>query len=332
MRPLLLKGHERSMTKVKYNPQGDLLFSASKDKIPCVWYSENGERLGTYEGHNGVVWCLDASWDTTQLITGGGDNACILWDVETGKQLHKLLSPVSVRAVGFSFTGHLFFYATDKRTVQPCSLMVFDQRDPSQITAGGPGQPFLNIPMDKSRVTSAVWSHLDDIITTGHESGEICQYDVKTSSLEPMNFVHEHKYQIMDLQLSPDKIALLSASKDHTAKMFDSKTLQHLKTYQSERQVNSAAISPIRDFVVLGGGEEAVQVTQTAAGQGQFESKFYHLIFEEEFARLKGHFGPINSLCFNPDGRSYASGGEDGIVRIQTFEDDDEYYTFDFDY
>jgi len=324
----MLKGHERSLTQVRYNRDGDLLFSAAKDKSPCVWFSDNGERLGTYEGHNGVVWCLDVSWDSHTLITGSGDNACLLWDVETGTQLSKLQSPTSVRTVGFSFSGHLFFYGTDQRTQQSCSVMVFDQRDQSQLSTG---QAFLNIPMAKSKVTSALWSYLDDMIITGHESGEICQFDLKTRSLEPENFVVEHKRQIMDLQRSPDNIALISSSKDHTAKLFDIQSLQHLKTYTSERPVNSAAISPIRDHVVLGGGEEAMTVTQTGSQQGQFESKLYHLIFEDEFARVKGHFGPINTLAFHPDGRSYASGAEDGYVRIQVF-DEDDYYGFDFDY
>jgi len=329
MKPLMLKGHERSLTKVKYNREGDLLFSAAKDKSPCVWFSDNGERLGTYEGHNGVVWCLDVTWDTDTLITGSGDNACLLWDIETGKQLYKLQSPTSVRTVGFSFSGRLFFYGTDQRATKECSLMVFDQRDPSQLTTG---EPFLNIPMNKSKVTSALWSHLDDLIITGHENGEICQFDIRTNSLEPINFVHEHKRTIMDLQKSADNIALISAGKDHTSKLFDLKTLQHLKTYQSERPVNSAAISPIREHIVLGGGEEAMSVTQTGAQQGQFESKLYHMIFEEEFARLKGHFGPINSIAFHPDGHSYASGGEDGFIRIQILDDEEGYYDFDFDF
>ena len=46
MRPLSLKGHERALTRVRFNREGDLLFSAAKDKEPCVWYTENGERLG----------------------------------------------------------------------------------------------------------------------------------------------------------------------------------------------------------------------------------------------------------------------------------------------
>lgn len=58
-KPLLLQGHERAITQIKYNREGDLLFSASKDKLPNVWFSINGERLGTYNGHQGAVWCID---------------------------------------------------------------------------------------------------------------------------------------------------------------------------------------------------------------------------------------------------------------------------------
>lgn len=52
-------GHERSLTQIKFNKEGDLLFSCSKDHIINVWFSHNGERLGTYEGHNGAVWTID---------------------------------------------------------------------------------------------------------------------------------------------------------------------------------------------------------------------------------------------------------------------------------
>jgi len=52
-------GHERSLTQIKFNAEGDLLFSCSKDHVINVWFSHNGERLGTYDGNNGTVWTLD---------------------------------------------------------------------------------------------------------------------------------------------------------------------------------------------------------------------------------------------------------------------------------
>merc|ERR1712061_841532 len=100
------------------------------------------------------------------------------------------------------------------------------------------------------------------------------------------------------------------------------------KTYKADRPVNSAAISPIKPHVVLGAGQEAMDVTTTSTRIGKFDAKFYHLVFEEEFGRIKGHFGPINSVMFHPDGKGYASGGEDGYVRVHQF--DDAYHEFQF--
>lgn len=82
--------------------------------------------------------------------------------------------------------------------------------------------------------------------------------------------------------------------------------------------------------MVLGGGQEAMDVTTTAAQAGKFDARFFHVIFEEEFARVKGHFGPINSLAFHPDGESFSTGGEDGFIRVQSF--DPSYKEFRFDY
>ncbi len=42
-----------------------------------------------------------------------------------------------------------------------------------------------------------------------------------------------------------------------------------------------------------------------------------------------GHFGPVNALTFSPDGKGFASGGEDGYVRLHHF--DQSYYEPDDD-
>ena len=53
--------------------------------------------------------------------------------------------------------------------------------------------------------------------------------------------------------------------------------------------------------MLLGGGQEAIDAAIQRGGK--FEARFFHLIFEEEFARVKDHFGPINSVAFHPDGK-----------------------------
>uniref|UniRef100_A0A2K5JLZ5 Eukaryotic translation initiation factor 3 subunit I n=1 Tax=Colobus angolensis palliatus TaxID=336983 RepID=A0A2K5JLZ5_COLAP len=292
MKPILLQGHERSITQIKYNREGDLLFTVAKDPIVNVWYSVNGERLGTYMGHTGAVWCVDADWDTKHVLTGSADNSCRLWDCETGKQLALLKTNSAVRTCGFDFGGNIIMFSTDKQMGYQCFVSFFDLRDPSQIDNN---EPYMKIPC----------------------SGEV------------LVNVKEHSRQINDIQLSRDMTMFVTASKDNTAKLFDSTTLEHQKTFRTERPVNSAALSPNYDHVVLGGGQEAMDVTTTSTRIGKFEARFFHLAFEEEFGRVKGHFGPINSVAFHPDGKSYSSGGEDGYVRIHYF--DPQYFEFEFE-
>ena len=101
-----------------------------------------------------------------------------------------------------------------------------------------------------------------------------------------------------------------------------------MKTYIADTPLNSASITPKKDFVILGGGQAAMDVTTTSTRQGKFEARFYHKIFEEEIGRVRGHFGPLNTVAADPQGKGYASGGEDGYVRVHQF---DKGY-FDFTY
>jgi len=325
MKPLLLHGHERSITQIKYNREGDLIFSCAKDNKPTVWYSVNGERLGTYIGHNGALWSIDPRWDTKYLITGAGDNTAKLWDIETGTQLVNFDTGSAVRSVAFSYSGKEMFYTTDKSMGQTCEVRIYDVSD---TISGGSPEPYLTIPVHESKVTSAIWGPLDECIMTGHDDGVITKWCAKTG--EKLKSIKPHSNKVNDLQKSSDEQMIITASKDNQSKLIDCQSLQILKTYKTERPVNSAAISPIKDQVVLGGGQEAMEVTTTSTRTGKFDARFFHMIFEEEIGRVKGHFGPINSLAFHPDGKSYSSGGEDGYVRSHVF--DKSYYEFEFEY
>jgi translation initiation factor 3 subunit I len=121
----VLKGHERSLTHVAYNRDGDLLFSCSKDNKPTVWYSDNGERLGTYEGHKGTIWHLDVNEDSTLLATASADSSARIWDVETGKELFCFPHMNAVRCVGFSEGDGMLLSVGDKSMGQEATVFIF---------------------------------------------------------------------------------------------------------------------------------------------------------------------------------------------------------------
>jgi len=282
----------------------------------------NGERLGTFEGHQGAVWSIDCNWDSTQAVTGAADQSCRVWDLETGKEIIKFETRTAVRSVNFSYSGNQILYTTDQAMKYKYEINVID------LTSGNTQVfHFENTgSQSNEKPSSSLWGPLDETILTGHDNGCLKKWDIRNPS-EVLIDTKPHKFTIMDMQYSPtDQTMFVTASKDNTSQLIDTETFESMKTYKTGRPVNSAAISPIREHVVLGGGQEAMNVTTTDARQGQFQARFFHLVFEEEFAGVKGHFGPINSLAFHPDGKSFSSGGEDGFVRIQSF--DPEYFDF----
>lgn len=326
MKPILLQGHERSITQIKYNREGDLLFSSAKDKTPNVWFSINGERLGTYNGHNGAVWCIDVDWETLNFMSGSADATCKVWDARTAQIKHNYVSANAVRSCEFSYSGNLVMYTTDSTLKENCYIIIRDLREPEKA------EPVKQIDitgMKFSKITSCIWGTLENTIISGHEQGELMLWDMRKSVNELSIRTKPHNRQVMNLQRDKISSCFISASKDCTAKLFDMETLKELKLYKTEKPVNSAAISPNKDHVLLGGGQEAVDAA-VYSKSGKFEARFFHLIFEEEFGRVKDHFGPINSVAFHPDGKSYSSGGEDGFIRVHFF--DQPYFDFDFEF
>ncbi|KAL5512769.1 hypothetical protein ACEPAG_3035 [Sanghuangporus baumii] len=312
-------GHERSLTQIKFNNEGDLLFSCSKDLIINVWYTDNGERLGTYDGHNGTVWTIDVDNDSKLLVSGSADNTMKLWQVSTGKCLYTWEFPTAVKRVAFSPDSTQIVCITEQRMGYQAAIRIFDINREGDGTQQSEEPTSMFNPVG-SKPTVCTFGITPNVILTGHESGKISLFDAKTGE-ETLNNERAHMDVVTDLQLSPDRTYFVTSSKDKTARLHDTRTLRVLKTYQTETPLNSAAIAPGKPYVLLGGGQDAMSVTTTSSRQGKFETRFWHKIFEEELGRVKGHFGPINTLAVHPSGKCYASGGEDGFVRVHHFDE-----------
>uniref|UniRef100_A0A7N0ZS04 Serine-threonine kinase receptor-associated protein n=1 Tax=Kalanchoe fedtschenkoi TaxID=63787 RepID=A0A7N0ZS04_KALFE len=171
MRPILMKGHERPLTFLKYNRDGDLLFSCAKDHTPTVWFADNGERLGTYRGHNGAVWCCDVSRDSSRLITGSADQTVKLWSVQTGAQQFTFKFDSPARSVDFSVGDKLAVITTDPfMEVTPAIHVKRIARDPADQDA----ESVLVLRGHQGRINRAVWGPLNKtIVSAGEDAVEI---------------------------------------------------------------------------------------------------------------------------------------------------------------
>lgn len=313
----MLKGHARPLTRVKFNREGDLLFTCAKDSKPCVWYTRNGERIGNYIGHEGTVWDCDVDFLSKRLLTASGDRTVRLWDVKSGEQLQVFHHASSVRTVCFSHGEKMFLAAQDGSFKQKPTVFIYNLAEPGQEQL-----PALRTLREDGhgRINRALWGNLNETVLAACEDGSIRVWDTEQGKhilrSDPKD---GHRKEIADMQFSKDHTMLITASRDRTAKLWDVKTLKCLKTFRSDRPLNSASISPRFNQVVLGGGQSAMDVTTTAAAAGHFESDFHHIVYEHKMGSVSGHFGPVNTLAFHPHGTSFASGSEDGYIRLHHF-------------
>jgi len=322
VRPIMVKGHERALTMIKYNRDGDLLFSCSKDHVPSLWYAENGERIGSYHGHCGTVWCLDVNFDSTRLLTGSADNMCKLWDVRTGECLHTWKHTAPIRCVGFAMGDKQFLSVLDNIMGNVPTIFVWELE--LNNLANHPDDPLTTILGHTGKIGRALWGPLNEEIFSIADDATLRIWDPKSGQQKEM--IECHTKKITDLQFSVDMTLFVTSCTDQFVRLFDTKTRRLIHAFNTERPLNSASISPLPHcpYIIAGGGQDAMSVTTTAAKQGKFETIFYDHAFGDELGCVGGHFGPVNTLAFAPHGRIYTSGGEDGYIRIHHL--DQEYF------
>ncbi len=86
-------------------------------------------------------------------------------------------------------------------------------------------------------------------------------------------------------------------------------------------QVHSASLHPSRSVFVCGGEDFKMYKMDYSNGQEieSFKGKCCLWLAIEDLSLMAifiGHFGPVHCVRFSPDGELYASGSEDGTLRL----------------
>lgn len=72
MYPIKIQAHETNLTIVRFNYDGDLFFTAERDRLINVFASFTGELLGSYQTKVSVK-TLDVDLDSKYLVYGSFD-------------------------------------------------------------------------------------------------------------------------------------------------------------------------------------------------------------------------------------------------------------------
>ncbi|KAF8633712.1 hypothetical protein AX17_004370 [Amanita inopinata Kibby_2008] len=292
--PLVAPGHTRPVTHLSFSSLQDdgtyLLVSSCKDGNPMLreW---TGDWIGTFLGHKGAVWSTKLSLDASRAATGSADFTAKIWDTYTGNPLHSFPHDHIVRTVSISpSTSHLLTGGQEKK------VRIFDLHRPD-------AEPdFLcdsGTHTHEGVIKSVVCVGESTGITAG-EDGKIKWWDLRTRKITA-SLSFPKPVTSMELSLQTQRLVVTSG---YTVS-FIPEVPNGLQTHSVTLPYcpSSASIHPTRQdrFVTGNLSDEWVRV---------------HGMEGEEREVLKGHHGPVHCVEFSPDGEMYASGSEDGTIRL----------------
>ncbi|MBA0838799.1 hypothetical protein Goarm_004589, partial [Gossypium armourianum] len=156
--------------------------------------------------------------------------------------------------------------------------------------------------------TAKVWNALTGDILHSFEHKHIvraCAFsEVKLWDVRSGKIVQtlETKSPVTSAEVSQDGRYITTAD-GATVKFWDADHFGLVKSYNMPCTVESASLEPKYGNKFIAGGEDMwVRVFDFHTG--------------DETACNKGHHGPVHCVRFSPGGESYASGSEDGTIRI----------------
>jgi serine-threonine kinase receptor-associated protein len=299
--PLICPGHSRPVAGIDFSKETDdgvFLISACHDKTAMIRSGETGDWIGTFEGHKGAVWGAALNGPATRAATASGDFSAKVWDALTGDELLELKHRHIVRACDWS-ADSVNLVTGGKEA----KLRLFDLNQPES-------EPHMLLGHEANKAIKTIKYLPDDsgkLFLSAGDDKTLRLWDVRTlSEVQQLTF----DGPVNSVELSRDN-AMLTIAAGTEVSFWDAKSYQCIKRFNlgvieaNGYGVNSATLHPDRKAFAAGGGNFWVYVHDFETG--------------EELLCNKGHHGPVYGVRFTPDGKTYASGGDDGTIRYWSF-------------
>jgi serine-threonine kinase receptor-associated protein len=281
-----------------------------------------GDWIGTWSGHKGAVWSCRLDSTASLAGTASGDYSARIWDAVTGELVWVYPHHHIVKSCDFNPDSTLFATGGHEGI-----LRIYDLKRQIEQSPKNPVTPH-EIPLPENQNGSKIvisklnWLN-NTTLLAGCGDGKVRLYDVTNPSnnqqpihelilpnngseirdMEITRIKTKQSPQQQQLQQHPQTILTVAAGK--TVYFFDLETYKLLKSYDMPihfREEGGASLHPSGRKFIAGGSDLWVRVFDFATGK--------------ELLTLKGHHGPIRCLRYAPNGAFFASGSEDGTIRL----------------
>ncbi|CAD2215488.1 serine-threonine kinase receptor-associated protein [Angomonas deanei] len=278
----ICSGHTRPVCHINYSSIVDGTFwfvTSCHDSKPMLRNGQTCDWVGTFEGHKGAVFCSAFDAGATRLVTGSGDYSANLWDAITGQMLHSWTHPKYIKSCDW----------LENRIGTGCFDGVIRIFDANKVDA----DPISFESPDNSNVKATYFIDPQTMVTACDD--KIMKWDLRDTSapymrceIPGLNFLeYTHKHSLV-------------AAHDKSVSFIDTQTFEVKNGFTTTEDIECASLSPDGQNVAVGSKLKTKEFTYDGI----------------ELENNRGHHGPVFHLRWAPDGNSYASGAEDGMVRV----------------
>jgi RNA polymerase sigma factor (sigma-70 family) len=307
-------GHQERLTAVAYSPDGRTIFTGAWDRTVRVWDAATGQERQTLtagtereEGQFGsaTVSHLAVAPDGKLLAVVRADEAVRLWELPSGKELHRLRAG----CIAFSPDGTLFACGgrgTDGAEINMGVIRMYERAT---------GKLVGELHGHKTPVAAVVFSPDGTTLFSrgtvffGARTGEVGESE--TEFLRAWDVAGGRQRRVFpgaalitSVALSPDGRTLATFSdQGKSVLLIETATGgKRAELHGHSEMLFQAAYSPDGRTLASAGMDGVVRLWDARAGK--------------ELARLQGHRGWVLGVAFSPDGRRLVSGSIDTTALV----------------
>ena len=301
----------RPVNCVSFDPEGQLVAVGGWDTHVKIWDTFNKKRVKVLRGHQTSVQSCAYSPSGRYVLSAALDGEIKIWSVKSGATLGTIsghCQPVS--SLTFSKDGRRLVTASKDRTVK--------------VWSGTLGTPIASFGGEEETPASCIAVLQDttrESILVGYHNGVVRQYEFKSGKVLFEEKRHEGRVTaICNHKGLKSSTLILSVSVDKTGKIWDSLSPSN-RSVEFSGHSEAILCAVWNDRLMATGSEDLTIMVWPCVKEKDLKdylnNKKSKIPFPfEPVSTLRGHKGPVTSLCYDKSNHCLISGSQDNSVML----------------